>query len=89
MIPTRSPDIADVIVTVLMRPSGDRGRRLGAAATCDPARGGLLLLDTGGGNLGAWHRVTSSHGRRTRYIYTPGNILLPGIPLFPLSFVCF
>ena len=30
-----------------MRPSGDRGRRLGTAATCDPARGGLLLLDTG------------------------------------------
>ena len=47
MIPTRSPDIADVIVTVLILPSGDRGRRLGTAATCDSARGGLLLLDTG------------------------------------------
>ena len=24
----------------------------------------------GGGNLGTWHRVTSSHGRRTRHIYS-------------------
>ena len=44
MIPTRSPDIADVIVTVLILPSGDRGRRLGTAATCDSARTAAALM---------------------------------------------
>ena len=87
MIPTRSPDIADVIVTVLMRPSGDRGRRLGTAATCDSARGGLLLLDTGRwepGNM-APGDIQSRAPHPLHLLRDPPNILPPGIPLFPLS----
>ena len=56
-----------------MLPSGDR--RLGTGGW--GPRQLVILLEAacccwtpGGGNLGTWHRVTSSHGRRTPYIYS-------------------
>ena len=55
------------------------GRKLGTAATCDPPRGASLQLDT------VWEHgtgVTSSHGRRTRYIYTAIRAILWSLP-FP------